>query len=544
MNSLTSNVSSTNATVVDTGLVSYFHEYPRILGASNQFLVTVGYFAGVGYTAIPYLAVAVFFFVVGMILLCTPWRALLCLPRRPVPSGQPPEPAAFFYARDLKEQSRGNEDNSEESFNLGASAPVVERTMIAPLPAKVSDGTRSSCRFFPPPLCSVYVISVSIGLVLLAASAAVALAGVIVSHSSLDDTLSIVHQGSENVREEGKAVVALYTNASERLDALIPSLSLVAPSGSLSGFNVSDIPAQAESIYQDVVNVLNDLDNGLGSVHLAESIHFGLMLACAIVLLVLAFLTAFAVYLSCYYAMQGVATGARWANDDGPPPPAAATGQRGYRARMWALRFALLAPVLFVVLSWIGLGASVAYGVLNGDLCSAASVRQVQLLHGENIRGNTGGPSHVSSHSLDHLIYCPAVTSLTNVLNEQQSDLDKVSAALYPVLHRNLTLQNYQEVIQSFESTGGFEADLLRGDLTKGEEILSMLSNGTVILEQWRACGPVLNILAGALQEQCNSGIQAALLAFIGFILCVSISSIFAFYVVGCSKAQNQAMGL
>ncbi|KAK4531916.1 hypothetical protein CCYA_CCYA10G2773 [Cyanidiococcus yangmingshanensis] len=536
MNSSLSAASSTNVTVIDGGLVSYFHHYPRILGASNQFEVTVGYFAGVGYTIIPYVAVALFFLVVGLVFLCVPWRALLCLPSRPVTSAYTAEPATFFYAKDAKRDGKEAEPFSDEDSSVGPSAPTLEQPMFSRPEAA------PSCRFFPPPLCSVYIVSVSIGLVLLAAAAAIALGGVIVSHNSLDDTLDIVHQGSQSVRQQGKFVVALYTNASGLLQALIPRLALIAPASSLSGLNVSDIPAQAEQIYQDVVNVLDDLDNGLGSVHLAESIHFGLMLACAIVLLVLAFLTALAVYLSCHYALQREAAEASWTSNEEPPAPVAL--RRTYRRHVWRIRLALCAPVLFVALSWVGLGVSVAYGVLNGDLCTAASARQIQLLHGENIHGNTGGPDHVSSHSLDHLIYCPAVTSLTNVLNEQQSDLDKVSAALYPTLHRNLTLENYQEVIQTFEASGGVLADLLRGDLSEGEQILSMLSNGTKILERWRACGPVLNILAGALQEQCNSGIQAALVAFIGFIMCVALSSIIAFYVVGCSKAQNKAIGL
>jgi len=529
-----------NATPTDASLVSFFHEYPRIIGASNDFQVTVGYFAGIGYTAIPYLAVALFFLIVGVVFVCVPWRVLLCLPRRrPRPLVSAPEPATFFYAKKVASDEKSPDLFSEEDTSTEPSAPVLDEE-ISTVAAETAPPASNGCRFLPPPLCAVYPVSATIGLVLMAGAAAVALAGVIVSHQTLDDTLGVVRGGSHAVRLEGRAVVSLYTNASGELQSLVTSLESVVSSSSLSGLNFSDIPAQAKSIYRDVANVLNSLDSGLGSVNLAESIHFGLMLACAIVLLVLAFLTAAAFYLSNRFAIRSASVETARVHSDDP----VALNQRRSRWTKWFLRITLLAPVLFAALSWVGLGASVVYGVLDGDLCSAASARQVQLLRGENIHGETGGPDHISSHSLDHLIYCPAVTSLTHVLDEQQRDLDKVSTALEPLLHHNITLQNYKQVIQDFESTGGFRATLLHGVLTEGEHILDMLSNGTQILEQWRACGPVLNILADALQEQCNSGIQAALLAFIGFILCVVFGSILLFYIVGCSKAQNQALGL
>ena len=573
-----SNPTFTNTTAVSTAVISLFYDYPRILGGSNQLRVDFDYFKGVGFTAIPYVAVGVGLALLLLVLLvlpaavwsaCAPGRArplpyygerpssdivlhsgvALAEPTPPKPSAPPaPQPngkAALMADAEDGEPVEGTDSSATAASPLppeklwaanGAAAAGVESARRARTP-------RACSTFFPPPLACGYLISVAVLLVLLAAALVVALVGNIVAHTSLEDTFGAISGGVHAVRHRGQGVVDDYDRATNLINTLIssPEASLIGITS--SSVNISSIRSEAQSIYHKVVSVVDTVNNGLGYARTAEWVRFGVLLGGTLLLWLLWVLIVGAVYTSCRLAIDA------WSDPQLLNSATARARLHGCCGRIIRLRLMLFAAIVFVLLVWIGLGISTAYGVLNGDLCTAAVAREDQLLEGVNLDGTVS--ASVPSDSLGHLIYCPERSSVEGVLHKQQHILDGIFSKLDSALRglgvslpANITLQDYQQVFSELESSGGTAISLVQPFLNEGSQILGNVSDATTTLHDWLDCGPVVDILGSAIREQCNAGIQSALATFIGFFISSILGALIVLYVLVCSKIQNAELHL
>ncbi|KAK4535190.1 hypothetical protein CDCA_CDCA04G1215 [Cyanidium caldarium] len=579
-----SNSTLTNATAVSTAVVSLFYDYPRILGGSNQLRVDFDYFKGVGFTAIPYVAVGVGLALLLLLLLvlpaavwsaCAPGRArplpyyderpsgdivlhsgvALAEPTPPKPSAplapQPNGKAALMADEEDEEPIEGTRSSAtaasplppEKLWAANGAVAAGAATPAAAESALCARTPRACSTFFPPPLACGYLISVAALLVLLAAALMVALVGNIVAHTSLEETFGAISGGVHAVRHRGQGVVDDYDRATNLINTLIssPEASLIGISS--SSVNISSIRSEAQSIYHKVVSVVDTVNNGLGYARTAEWVRFGVLLGGTLLLWLLWVLIVGAVYTSCRLAIDA------WSDPQLLNSAAARTRLHGCCGRIMRLRLMLFAAIVFVLLVWIGLGISTAYGVLNGDLCTAAVAREDQLLEGVNLDGTVS--ASVPSDSLGHLIYCPERSSVEGVLHKQQRILDGIFSKLDSALRglgvslpANITLQDYQQVFSELESSGGTAIGLVRPFLNEGSQILGNVSDATTTLHNWLDCGPVVDILGSAIREQCNAGVQSALATFIGFFICSILGSLIALYVLVCSKIQNAELHL
>lgn len=626
-------------------VVSFWHEYPRVFGASNRLLVEPAYFYGVGYTSIPYVIVAGVLAALGVVLLVVPFRAWArCCSCSCSGSGSggrrahsratadservedgdsaysyrdagngigsagtggglepsaPPMPSAPALRSDahlsswskLDDAAYRQTDHGNGAYDATApSAPVADdalhqqwrreqhrqsddadarssHTDARTSGSRRGDAGRKSRRclpFFPPPWYSAYLLVTYSLFIALGAGITTAFIGNIVAHTSLTDTFDIVESGASEARADGERLLSTYSRVADLLEEL-SSLPVASALGiDLSAIDVDDIRAEARSIYNQVLDVAGAVDDGLGTARYAESWRFGGLLACGIVLWLLMVCGGMAVYVSCRFA----ASVTRRRASASLPPSSVSSASKAYRydaggvnakrrrgnggccccGPVSAARWLLLGTLTLMTLAWLALAFSVAYGVLNGDLCVAASAREAQLRAGINLDGESD-PS-APENSLERLIYCPAKEDLDSVLALQNRTvsgaLDELNDAISSLglTATTITLDNFDEIFAQLLDLGGIGSTPLGDVIRRGNETLTLIRGAQDILSSWAACTPVLNTLSSALAEQCDNGIHAATVSYVGFLISSIFATLFAFWIVSGSKAQNYAAGL